>query len=104
MAKIKFIPCNKEDEFKKTTKLLQAAIRLKTDLRFGCAVCRCGQCAVRITKGHDSLSKMKDNEIDLLKDMNLDTSGEIRLACQARIDEQDIEVDQSFQDEYDPDS
>ena len=39
---------------------------------------------------------MRDNELELLQDMNLDTSGEIRLACQARITEEDIEVDQKL--------
>ena len=104
MPKVRFIPGEQEDEFEAKTKILKAALRLKTGLRFGCAACRCGQCAVKITKGKSSLSPMRDNERELLEDMNLDTSGEIRLACQARITEEDVEVDQSFQDEYDPDA
>ena len=37
--------------------------------------------------------------------MNLDTTGEIRLACHgARIAETEVEVDLDFQDEYDPDA
>ena len=104
MPKVRFIPGQQEDEFEEKTKILKAARRLDTGLRFGCAACRCGQCAVKITKGKSSLSPMRDNELELLQDMNLDTSGEIRLACQARITEEDIEVDQSFQDEYDPDA
>ena len=49
MPKVRFIPGQLEDEFEEKTKILKAARRLDTGLRFGCAACRCGQCAVKIT-------------------------------------------------------
>ena len=104
MGKVKFIPSNLEGDFESNTKILKSALSLNTGIRFGCSSCRCGQCGVRITKGKESLSPMKENEKELLSEMNLDTTGEIRLACQARIAETEVEVDLDFQDEYDPDA
>ena len=46
---------------------------------------------------------MQAPERELLERMNLDTSGPIRLACQARVDQEDIHVDLDFQDSYSPD-
>ena len=104
MTKVRFIPNQIEGDFEEKTKLLKSALELDTGIRFGCSACRCGQCAVRITKGKESLSTMRENEKQLLSDINLSTSGEIRLSCQARIGTSEVEVDLGFQDEYDPDA
>ena len=46
---------------------------------------------------------MKDDEKNLLSRMGLSTSGEIRLACRARVEKGQCEVDIDFQKTYSPD-
>lgn len=84
------------------SKVLAVARKAKIQIRFGCAACRCGTCAVEITKGVSFLTPMKSNEKLLLEQMRLPTDGHIRLACQARIETGSVNVDLSFQDKYDP--
>lgn len=100
MPKVTFTPANTSSEVPENTKILVAANKIKQDLRFGCASCRCGTCAVRVT---GKLSPMKENEKKLLEDMKLPTSGDIRLSCQARVEDEDITVDLDFQNQYSPD-
>ena len=80
---------------------MRVAIKNKIPIRFGCASCRCGTCAVRVS-GNGELSPMADNEKELLATMSLSTGGDIRLSCQARALDGTTEVDLDFQDEYDP--
>lgn len=83
------------------TKVLAAARQARIALRFGCASCRCGTCAIRLISG--TLAAMEPNEEALLKVMKLPTDGQIRLACQARTTEDDVVIDLGFQDAYSPD-
>lgn len=85
-------------------KLLALAIKLKVPIRFGCASCRCGTCAIKVDHPAGLLA-MGGDEKALLERMQLDsTSGTIRLACRSRLSGvSDVEVDLAFQDEYDPD-
>ena len=101
MPKVVFAPIQREIEVPANTKLLAAANRLKVPIRFGCASCRCGTCAVQLSGGAD-LSPIADSERDLLARMKLATNGTIRLSCQARILAGTITVDLDFQDTYDP--
>lgn len=107
MATIQFIPNHIETAADPGSKLLSAAIKAKTGIRYGCGACRCGTCGVRITEGAKNLSDMSGPETALLGRMKLSLDGEIRLACQARItgDEQSIIcVDLDFQNQYSPDT
>ena len=71
-------------------------------MRYGCVSCRCGTCAVKV-KPTDNLIPMADDERNLLTNMQLPTDGSIRLGCQTRIKEGQVEVDIDFQDKYSPD-
>ena len=88
------------------TKVLRAAGLAKVDLRFACAACRCGTCAVRIggAAGMETeLTPMRDDERALLTRIGLALDGTVRLACQARVMSRDVEVDLGYQDTYSPD-
>tara|TARA_B100001094_G_C17702450_1_gene563376 strand:+ start:195 stop:503 length:309 start_codon:yes stop_codon:yes gene_type:complete len=101
MMKIKFLPSNKEIEKPGKTKILIAARHAKAKIRFGCAACSCGLCAVLITKG--SPSPMSEKEEELLKRIGIfQENHSVRLSCQARVDSTDLEVDLDFQDTYSP--
>jgi ferredoxin len=84
------------------TKILVAARKAQVEIRFGCASCRCGTCAVKVLDG-SSLSLPRAEEIALLDRMALPLDGSVRLACQARLLGADVEVDLAFQLQYDPD-
>ena len=101
MPKVIFKPSGLSSEVAPNTKILQAAIRLKTGIRYGCASCRCGTCGVEVVGG--ALSPMRENERQLLERMRLPGDGSIRLACQARIEDGEVVVDLDFQDRYSPD-
>ena len=101
MVQIRFVPSGTTCSVNSGTKILRAAIKHKVPIRFGCASCRCGTCAVRI-RGEGTLSSMAENERQLLATMNLSTSGDIRLSWQAKALDGTTEVDLDFQDEYDP--
>ncbi len=101
MPKVQFIPSQKSAEVELNTKLLLSGRRAGTDIRFGCAACRCGTCAVKILEGAQNLSTFKKDEEQLLQRLKLPRDGSIRLACQARVNG-DCVVDLSFQDEYSP--
>lgn len=102
MPKLIFQPGDIAVEAESNTKVLAVANRNKIAMRFGCASCRCGTCAVKVSSPQN-LSAMKPDEKALLERMRLDSSGIIRLACQARIMENEVEIDLSFQDTYSPD-
>lgn len=102
MPKLTFLPAATIVEAEPNTKVLAAANRNKIQMRFGCASCRCGTCAVKVT-GQDNLSAMKLDEKELLERMKLASDGTIRLACQARIMQNEVTVDLDFQDTYSPD-
>lgn len=102
MPKLTFLPAAATFEVESNTKILAAANRNKISMRFGCASCRCGTCAVSVT-GQNNLSAMKTDEKELLERMKLVTDGSVRLACQARVMQDEVTVDLDFQDTYSPD-
>jgi ferredoxin len=101
MPKIRFTPSNLSSDIAANTKILLAARKAQVPIRFGCASCRCGTCAVKVSNPK-ALSPANQDEVDLLKRMKLESNGSVRLACQARVLE-DITVDIAFQDTYSPD-
>lgn len=103
MPNLMFLPLGKDIEVTENTKVLVAARRAAVPLRYGCASCRCGTCAVEVS-GTGTLSAIADNEKELLEKMRLPVDGSIRLACQARVDTGSLTIDIGFQDKYDPDS
>lgn len=100
---VTFLPMNQTLSSEEPVKLLRAARLLKLDIRFGCAACRCGTCAVRVVSG--KLSPMAQDETALLESMTLPTDGSIRLSCQARTLEGggEVVIDLEFQNQYSPD-
>jgi ferredoxin len=86
------------------TKVLAAANKNKIPIRFGCASCRCGTCAVAVELGaNGEVKPMQADEKALLTRMRLATDGSVRLACQTRILAGKIAIDLAFQDTYSPD-
>jgi ferredoxin len=111
-AKVVFKKPGQGDEVEKTvtevragSKILVAAIKNKVDIRYGCAVCRCGTCGVAVSfDAQDSkLSEIASTEQKLLEKMELPLDGSVRLACQARVLEGSVDVDLAYQDTYSPD-
>jgi ferredoxin len=102
MPKLIFQPESIVIEADENTKVLAAANRNKVQMRFGCASCRCGTCAVKVS-APQNLSPMKSDEKSLMERMKLITDGTVRLACQARIMADTVEIDLTFQDTYSPD-
>ena len=82
------------------TKILQAARKGKVVIRYGCAACRCGTCAVKVSDKM-ALLPMAQDERDLLEKMSLTSDGTIRLSCRGLVIA-DLAVDLSFQDQYEP--
>lgn len=101
MPKIIFDPSHVQVEVDPNTKVLLAAKKGKVPLRYGCASCRCGTCAVEVSSA-SAFSPMRGDEEALLARMGLPTDGTVRLSCQARI-LSDVTVDLAFQDTYSPD-
>ena len=102
MPKIIFLPSNDNVEVALETKVLVAAKKAKVDIRFGCASCRCGTCGVKVLDPAN-LDEMGKPERELLERMELETDGTIRLACRARITNDECRIDLDFQDTYSPD-
>ena len=106
MAKVIFKTKSQEnieiDNLKIGAKLLAVAVRSKQDIRYGCSSGKCGTCAVKVTSG--TLSEMEKSEYELLKKMGILDDAKVRLACRARLESEEINVDLNFQETYDPTS
>jgi ferredoxin len=103
MATIKFLPENKVTDAIVDQKLLVTARKNNIQIRFGCASCRCGTCGVRVSEPA-AFQPMCQDEIVLLTRMRLPVDGDIRLACQAKLNGTlDTDVDIDFQNQYSPD-
>lgn len=101
--KIRFLPLDKTIEAVDNQKLLMAARKNQIPIRFGCASCRCGTCGVKISPPA-AFHPMSSDEAALLSRMRLPTTGEVRLACQAKLTGGlNVTVDLDFQDTYSPD-
>ena len=105
MPKILFIQHGEETEVevKEQTKILAAAIRNKIPIRYGCAACSCGTCAVKVSIPSE-VTEMEEDEKNLLEKIQLDSSGEIRLSCRTKVLSKDLTVDLDFQDTYSPEA
>lgn len=74
------------------TTILEAAGRVGAQVGHSCGgVCGCSTCHVWVRKGLDSLPEQEDMELDRL-DQAFDVKPNSRLACQARVEGQDLEV------------
>ncbi|RYZ59037.1 MAG: (2Fe-2S)-binding protein [Proteobacteria bacterium] len=102
MPRIEFRPDKLSADVDEKTKILLSARKAGVSIRFACASCRCGTCAIRVIDGAANLSPMKADESKLLGRLTLPTDGTIRLSCQTRI-MGDCTVDLTFQNEYDSD-
>jgi 2Fe-2S ferredoxin len=72
--------------------LLEAADRCGAQVGHSCGgACACSTCHVWVRRGLESLSEQEDQEMDRL-DQAFDVRSSSRLACQAKVGEQDIEV------------
>lgn len=72
--------------------LLEAAEAVGIPVGANCGgVCGCSTCHVVIKSGEDELSEMEDREADRL-DMAFDVRLESRLACQAVLGDEEVEV------------
>jgi ferredoxin len=103
MTKLTFIPLNKTIDSVTDQKLLITARKNQIPIRFGCASCRCGTCGIHVSPP-EAFHPMSPDEAALLERMRLPTTGEVRLACQAKQKGSiDAVIDLSFQDTYSPD-
>jgi ferredoxin, 2Fe-2S len=74
------------------TSLLEASERCHSQVGHSCGgVCACSTCHVWVKRGLSSLSEQSDDEMDRL-DQAFDVRAYSRLACQARVGREDVEV------------
>lgn len=74
------------------TTILDAAERCGAQVGHVCGgVCACSTCHVWVKRGLESLSEQSDKEMDRL-DQAFDVRPTSRLACQAEVDGEDVEV------------
>lgn len=81
-------------------KVLAAGLREEVPIRFGCAACRCGLCAVEVVDGN--LLKICDDEKRLLKRLRILDGEKVRLSCRACVVDTDVKIDLRFQENYEP--
>jgi 2Fe-2S ferredoxin len=74
------------------TSILEAAEEADAQVGHSCGgVCACSTCHVWVKKGLESLSEQDDLEMDRL-DLAFDVRASSRLACQAKIGTEDVDV------------
>lgn len=74
------------------TTILDAAEEARAQVGHSCGgVCACSTCHVWVKKGLESLSEQEDLEMDRL-DLAFDVRANSRLACQAKVGTEDLEV------------
>jgi 2Fe-2S ferredoxin len=92
MARVTFVPDGKSAEVARGTSILEAADAAGVDLPSNCGgVCACTTCHVWVEAGLGSLSEIADREDDKLQEA-AGVSAHSRLACQAKIGEEDVVV------------
>ena len=75
------------------TSILEAAKKMHAQVGYACGgVCACSTCHVYVKKGAASLSAQKDREEDIL-DKAFDVRATSRLGCQAKLGQEDVEVE-----------
>lgn len=102
MPTVRFLPQDLTVDVDSNVKLLVAANRAKVPIRFGCGSCRCGTCGVAVKVSAGELSAISADEEQMLKRLGFDLSGEVRMACRARVLSGVVEVDLEFQNSYEP--
>src|SRR5436853_7375316 len=84
---------NKSIEVPAGTSILEAAKQIHAQVGYACGgVCACSTCHVYVKKGATSLSPQKEREEDIL-DKAFDVRASSRLGCQAKLADQDVEVE-----------
>ena len=79
-------------EVEQGTSILEAAEKCGAQVGHSCGgVCACSTCHVWVRKGLESLSEQEDLELDRL-DQAFDVKPVSRLACQAKVGGEDLEV------------
>jgi 2Fe-2S ferredoxin len=92
MARVTFLPDGKAADVARGTSLLDAAEAAGVELPSNCGgVCACTTCHVWVEGGLDSLSEIAEREDDKLQEA-AGLSAHSRLACQAKVGEQDVVV------------
>lgn len=92
MPKIIFLPADRSAVVPAGTSILDASDEAGVELPSNCGgVCACTTCHVWVERGLDSLSEIEDREDDRLQEA-AGLSAHSRLACQARIGEEDVVV------------
>lgn len=94
MPKVTFLNDQmKTIEVSKGTSLLEAAKNIHAQVGYACGgVCACSTCHIYVKKGLSSLSSQQEREEDIL-DKAFDVRPNSRLGCQAKVGEEDIEVE-----------
>ena len=92
MPRVTFEPGGRSAEVARGTTLLEAADAAGVELPSNCGgVCACTTCHVWVEGGLASLSEIEDREDDKLQEA-AGLSAHSRLACQARVGEEDVLV------------
>lgn len=92
MPKITYLPDNLVVEAEEGQDLLHAALDAGLHIDHACGgFCACSTCHVIVEQGFDSLSEQEDAEADRLE-MAEGLTLKSRLACQARLSDQDVVV------------
>jgi len=92
MPKITFLPDERSVEASPGVSILDAADAAGVELPSNCGgVCACTTCHVWVERGLDSLSEVEEREDDKLQEA-AGLSAHSRLACQAKIGEEDVVV------------
>ena len=92
MARVTFEPDGRSAEVARGTTLLDAAEAAGVDLPSNCGgVCACTTCHVWVEAGLASLSEVEEREDDRLQEA-MGLSARSRLACQARVGDEDVVV------------
>ena len=93
MPKVTIKTDNKTIEVKEGYPLIDMCEDHDTSILFGCRDGACGACMIRVLEGEQFISKMQDNERDVLETMAA-TPNE-RLACQCKVSGGDIVIEVS---------
>jgi 2Fe-2S ferredoxin len=92
MPRVTFEPGGRSAEVARGTTLLEAADAAGVELPSNCGgVCACTTCHVWVEGGLGSLSEIEEREDDKLQEA-AGLSAHSRLACQARVGEEDVLV------------
>ncbi|MSP63660.1 MAG: 2Fe-2S iron-sulfur cluster binding domain-containing protein [Myxococcales bacterium] len=93
MPKVTFLPDGNSIDVPAGTSLLHAAQKGHAQVGFACGGnCACSTCHVYVRKGYDSLTDVAENEDDIL-DRAFDVQPVSRLACQAKLGDEDVECE-----------